>query len=521
MRSLVLVAALMAVGEPALAAVAETIRITPRVIGGSPVAAISHPWMVSLQSVPWGNDNEFYSQHLCGGSLIAANWVLTAAHCVDETPAGELRVVVGGGDVEPTELSLDQLLAVAAVYPYPDFDDSALDQDLALLYVPGATASVYVTPAQAVDTNALAIGDALQLVGYGITDNGDVSSSLLGVTLPFKGIGSACQGAPTQERGWLTDNMFCAGGVAGQDSCQGDSGGPLFERRGSQVIQHGVVSWGFSTCGEGTPGVYTHLANYQTWLGEQRQWGLSSAVLLPQPDDQPIDFNLAVANYSDQPLVLDGLTLPAGVTVSAGGNCSSAVLSAGESCALTVTAAAGIRPNGLQVTLSSSDGAERSATLGADIYRHLYSGDGIDGYSASFSNWSLSGSQLEATLAPMSDSSSLLLVASRSGTLNLQWRSPSAVTANGSAILYNRTRDELIAFDGGVSGQWSTEVVAGDQLELLVSAERAMTFTVTSLAVTAHGLGVADDAGSGGGGSVGGGWLLLAAIALARGRRPL
>ena len=42
------------------------------IVGGVAATAGQAPWQVSLQR----------SSHFCGGSIINANWIVTAAHCV-------------------------------------------------------------------------------------------------------------------------------------------------------------------------------------------------------------------------------------------------------------------------------------------------------------------------------------------------------------------------------------------------------------------------------------------------------
>ena len=52
-----------------------------RIVGGKPVDdKVTYPWMTALctrEALSSPLDTQF-----CGGSLIAPNWVLTAAHCV-------------------------------------------------------------------------------------------------------------------------------------------------------------------------------------------------------------------------------------------------------------------------------------------------------------------------------------------------------------------------------------------------------------------------------------------------------
>lgn len=45
-----------------------------RIVGGSPASDGQAPYQVSLQ--------DGAGRHFCGGSIISANWIVTAAHCL-------------------------------------------------------------------------------------------------------------------------------------------------------------------------------------------------------------------------------------------------------------------------------------------------------------------------------------------------------------------------------------------------------------------------------------------------------
>ena len=73
----------------------------------------SHPWIASLR-----DDTDF---HFCGGSVVANQWVLTAAHCCEGgTQPEDIFVVLGEHDLsseEGNEVRLD----VLEIHMHPNY----------------------------------------------------------------------------------------------------------------------------------------------------------------------------------------------------------------------------------------------------------------------------------------------------------------------------------------------------------------------------------------------------------------
>jgi len=95
------------------------------IVGGEIANKTDWPWIVSLNK---------YDSHWCGGSLIAPQWVLTAAHCVVDRSrnarSSKIYIVAVGAH----KLSeVNQKIKVSKVIIHPDYDDDTMVNDVALL----------------------------------------------------------------------------------------------------------------------------------------------------------------------------------------------------------------------------------------------------------------------------------------------------------------------------------------------------------------------------------------------------
>ncbi|XP_021565246.1 serine protease 56 [Carlito syrichta] len=240
---------------------ANVTRAHGRIVGGSAAPPGAWPWLVRLQ---------LGGQPLCGGVLVAASWVLTAAHCFAGAPNELLWTVTlaeGPRGEQAEEVPVNRIL------PHPKFDPRTFHNDLALVQLwtpvsPAGPARPVCLPQEPQEPPA---GTACAIAGWGaLFEDGPEAEAVREARVPLLSA-ETCRRALGP--GLRPSTMLCAGYLAGGiDSCQGDSGGPLTcSEPGSnpREVLFGVTSWG-DGCGEpGKPGVYTRVAVFKDWLQEQ------------------------------------------------------------------------------------------------------------------------------------------------------------------------------------------------------------------------------------------------------------
>ncbi|CAN5470988.1 hypothetical protein BH23ACT9_BH23ACT9_01750 [soil metagenome] len=281
MRRMVILAATLSL----LAALAPAVAATPsqseyQIVNGRPAPDGRYPWMAAM----------FPGDSLCGSSVVAEGWLLTAAHCMFDERGQEIPASLVGFLTDTVDISAGgRALTAAQVFVHPSYDPFTSNNDIALVRTNEPTNVTPVSLATTVEDHLNRPPTVGLVMGYGvIRTDGPSSDRLLEVDVNVQDFGpcsadyEAASGLPLNP-----DTMICVGnptpdpGNPGNDSCQGDSGGPLISTIDGRDVQFGVVSFG-GECGVDLPGVYTKVSNYTDWIN-----GVISGTAPPPPPPPP------------------------------------------------------------------------------------------------------------------------------------------------------------------------------------------------------------------------------------------
>jgi hypothetical protein len=235
-------------------------RQNTKITGGTDASIADFPWQVYLKA---GN-------YFCGATIIAPDWVITAAHCTEndngtQIPASQMSIVVGADN--PSSSTQGKKYLISEAIAHENYNNTTLENDIAVLKVngvinyPNAVPIKLVSPSDVAD-GATAPGAMAWVTGWGlinVTPN-VFPSKLQKVQLPLV---TNLQASVAWSSIPATDMM--AGYLNGnKDACNGDSGGPLVVPVLGEYKLAGIVSWGSSKCN--TYGAYTRTSLFLDWI---------------------------------------------------------------------------------------------------------------------------------------------------------------------------------------------------------------------------------------------------------------
>ncbi|EHB16935.1 Neutrophil elastase [Heterocephalus glaber] len=214
------------------------------IVGGHPARPHSRPYMASLQRL---------GGHFCGGTLIARNFVMSAAHCVNGLNFRSVQVVLGAHDLRRRERTR-QTFGVQRIFEN-GFDPTLLLNDIVILELNGSArvnSNVQVArlPAQGrgVQNQARCLA-----MGWGRLGTNRPAPSILQelnvtvVTSQCRRRVNVCTLVPQRRAG----------------ICFGDSGGPLV----CNGLVQGIDSFIRGGCGSGLyPDAFAPVAEFIDWI---------------------------------------------------------------------------------------------------------------------------------------------------------------------------------------------------------------------------------------------------------------
>ena len=254
------------------------------IVGGYSAAKGRYPYFAEVQ---------FYRVNgaestTCGGTLVAQDIILTAAHCYDSGNFSLASSFVRVGIEDKTVTTGYYQAYMEKVIPHPSYNSSSTSFKDDVLVIKLKTAITQVAPVTLNTNSAVPAVDAPEIVfGFGDTSfEGTSSNVLLEV-----GVNAVSYTTCNNHYRTIFDAGMICGYSSGKASCQGDSGGPIILAGSSSAatdIQVGIVSFAEGCAKIDVPSVYTRVSYYEGWIHSQIcLWSLFKPITCASKTDAP------------------------------------------------------------------------------------------------------------------------------------------------------------------------------------------------------------------------------------------